>query len=912
MNAGFDRALQENDASPLRLSPPRAVSGSIGREHLVSRVLRAGAPLILIQGPAGHGKSTLMQQVHAECEARQIRTGWLTLHESDNDLTRLISVFQALLGKLSRGASAVPLRSAATPSSRGSRRTTRTDWVVRRLLSLDCPVTLFIDEFQALSSAETLAFFHDLIEGLPHHVRIVIGSRTLPEIGLSRFVISERADVIRAADLLFSAAEVERFFAGVGIGLAKREIDAIYDRTAGWPAAIQLYRLSLSNAEVRKSLGDINAFQPRQLTEYLTDNVLSIHPHETQRFFLETSLLVRMSGPLCDAVTGRRDSRELLAKLEESGLFVRSLDSAREWFQYHSLFSGFLREQLHRAAPARESQIHAQTARWFADHGDLENALWHAVAVEDYAFAATCLDTWSTQLVMRGNLATIETWFDRLPMAEVQRHPTLLVKVAWALAFMRRQQKLNTILELMSAQGGLESASSVVRSMVCILTDDIPGAHEYSVISRARGAHAGDPFAAFEAGSTAILEGHFALFAGDLELAQDLLLQGRACGKQANSAFTVLGSIATAAVSMMVQGRLNEALVLLADAPADACMTLDQSVASAAYAASYIQALYESNQLAAAQQLFDQSFEVIAGAAQVDFLAIAGIAMIRVYDLQGNTGRANALLDEIESLGHTGNLPRLVRLVMWERARRAILNDQRDRAKSIAGRISRDRGAMPEGWIPFSEDSEGAEIGRIRIAVHERHFADVYRWVEAELPLATPHARVRRRIKLLLLDAMARHLDGQEKAAHKRLREAIRLARRGGYIRIFLDEGRLAMELLTSMYQHHAANAGQPSVALSHEIQDDQAYLRSLLAAAGTECQSPAAATDSAAEREALSEREAEILELLTRGMSNREIGDRLFISENTVKFHLKNIYSKLGVKRRSQAINLATPLSSA
>jgi LuxR family maltose regulon positive regulatory protein len=685
MNASSDRALQENDTSPLRLLPPRAVSGSISRERLVSRVLRAGAPLILIQGPAGHGKSTLMQQVYAECEARQVRAGWLTLHESDNDLTRLISVFQALLGKLTRGASAVPLRSAATASS-GGRRTTRTDWVVRRLLSLNCPVTLFIDEFQALSRAETLAFFHDLIAGLPQHVRIVIGSRTLPEIGLSRLIISERAHIIRAADLLFSAAEVERFFAGVGIGLAKREIEVIYDRTAGWPAAIQLYRLSLSNAEVRKSLGDINSFQPRQLTEYLTDNVLSIHPHETQRFFLETSLLVRMSGPLCDAVTGRHDSRELLAKLEESGLFVRSLDSAREWFQYHSLFSGFLREQLHRVAPAREPQIHAQTARWFADHGDLENALWHAVAVEDYAFAATCLDTWSTQLVMHGNLATIETWFDRLPIVEVQRHPTLLVKVAWALAFMRRQRKLDTVLELMSAQDGLESASSVVRSMVCILTDDIPGAHQYSAISRARGAPAGDPFAAFEAGSTAILEGHYAQIAGDLGLAQDLLLQGRACGKQSNSAFTVLGSIATAAVAMMMQGRLDEALVLLAEGPADDCMTLDQSVASAAYAASYIQALYESNQLGAAQQLFDESFEVIAGAAQVDFLAIAGIAMVRVYDLQGNAGRANALLDEIESLGHIGALPRLVRLVMWSGpVGRSSTTSASERRRSPAG-----------------------------------------------------------------------------------------------------------------------------------------------------------------------------------------------------------------------------------
>jgi len=912
MKADSDRARDDNGTSPLRLSPPRALSGTIQREQLVGRVLRAGASLIVIQGPAGHGKSTLMQQVHAECESRGSRAAWLTLHESDNDLTRLISVFHALLGKLGRAESALLSRSGETEFTRGSRRTSRADWVVRRLLSLECPVTLFVDEFHSLSSAEPLAFFHDLIEALPDQIRVVIGSRTLPNIGLPRLIIAERAEIIRAAELMFSTSEVERFLASVGTGLTAHEIKAIYDRTAGWPAAIQLYRLSLSNAEVRKSLGDINAFQPRELTEYLTDNVLSIHPHETQRFFLETSLLVRMSGPLCDAVTGRKNSRELLAQLEESGLFVRSLDSAREWFQYHSLFSGFLREQLRRTAPAREAQIHAETARWFADHGDLENALWHAVALEDYAFAATCLDKWSDELVMRGNLATIETWFERLPIAEVQRHPKLLVKVTWALAFMRRQQKLNTILEMMSAQPELAEASSVVRSMVCILSDDIPGARLHSANFRARSEHASNSFALFEAGSTAILEGHFALFAGDLELTQDLLLQGRACGKQANSAFTVLGSIATSAVSMMVQGRLNEALVLLADAPADACMTLDQSIASAAYAASYIQALYEANRLGAAQQLFDESFEVIAGAAQVDFLAIAGIAMVRVYDQHGNVGRANALLDEIESLGHTGALPRLVRLVMWERVRRATLADERERAKSIANRISRDRGAMPEGWIPFSEDTEGAEIGRIRIAVHEHRFADVHRWVEAELPTAAPHGRARRRIKLLLLDAMARHLEGQEKSAHRRLREAIRLGRRGGYVRIFLDEGRLATDLLSAMYQHHAANEGQFSSALSHEIRDDQAYLESLLVAAGTECKSRAAGAISPAEREALSGREADILELLTRGMSNREIGDRLFISENTVKFHLKNIYSKLGVKRRSQAINLATPLGSA
>src|SRR5690606_15969154 len=146
------------------------------------------------------------------------------------------------------------------------------------------------------------------------------------------------------------------------------EVAAVYQLTEGWPAAVQLYRLSLAHAGPRESLGDITAFRPRQLSEYLTENVLALQPYDVQRFFLETSFLTRLCGPLCELITGRRDARALLAKLEDSGLFVRSLDASSEWFQYHSLLAGFLQSQMSSRDPARVQEIHLLAARWFLEH----------------------------------------------------------------------------------------------------------------------------------------------------------------------------------------------------------------------------------------------------------------------------------------------------------------------------------------------------------------------------------------------------------------------------------------------------------------------------------------------------------------------------------------------------------------
>lgn len=207
------------------------------------------------------------------------------------------------------------------------------DWFIAQIIACTEPVAIFFDEFQTLSSKPILAFFRELLERLPDNVRIFIGSRSTPDVGLVRLVVNNQALMLRADDLRFSPAEVSQFFANLGdLRISADEVEAIYRQTEGWLAALQLFRLTFNSPSVRQSLTDLGAFRPRELAEYLSDNVLSLQDAEIQEFLLRTSLPRRLTTPLCDAVMGRSDSQDVLLFLERSGLFVRMLDSGRQRF----------------------------------------------------------------------------------------------------------------------------------------------------------------------------------------------------------------------------------------------------------------------------------------------------------------------------------------------------------------------------------------------------------------------------------------------------------------------------------------------------------------------------------------------------------------------------------------------------
>jgi LuxR family maltose regulon positive regulatory protein len=877
-------------------SPP-SYPGAIPRASLLQRMYREPRySVIVVQAPAGHGKSTLLQQAKTASEKAGTRTGWLSFDQADNDLRRFTVHMLALLKLLA------PDASDAEPSD-DDVHDRLSDHIATRLAKSERAVHLFFDEFQALHERGVINVFRGLLERMPENTTLFIGSRTLPEIGLARSLVSNQALLLRADDLRFSQDEAQEFFSlAEDLSVNEKELRSIYRRTEGWPAALQLYRLSLSSPSVRRSLDDIGAYKPRELAEYLTDNVLTLQTASTQDFLRRTAALTRLSAGVCDFVTGRNDSRSMLLVLENSGLFLRSLDSELSWFSYHPLFSSFLIEQVRSTAPQALAETHELAAQWFNAKDMHEDALHHAVAARNYGFATDIMNRWAETLVADGNLVTVERWADRLPLNEITQKPALAIKIAWALIFLRRRHKLQPILSALEADPANLQDTAVIRSMLAVGTEDLPQACE---IVKQVGVEGQNPsgFRAFELSAAANLSAFCALTAGDQTTASRHLGLARVYGARSNAAFSGGYTLAVTGLDLALQGHLNEALECYRSGLIEHKLDIEKSFASASLVTCYVHALYESNQIEAAASMFTRFHDVIVDAVLPDFFLIAYIAMARIHSARLDQPQAEHVLTEAEQIAHAAGWRRAVRVIDWERVRLALLAGDVERARVHASRIPElPEFSLPEGWVLMSESTEGDVIGAIRLALHSGDTDTVKNLLASELSAAQADNRIYRTIKLLILEALALQQRGQDNRAQRSLHRALQMAKQGGFVRVFLDEGEAVLPLLQEQYTSLAIDdGGGPSPGL-------RSYIASLLEASG-EPVTPAAPAPSRSKDPALdplTDREKEILVSLANGMSNKEIARRVFVSENTVKFHLKNIFLKLAVSSRLHAIQAA------
>ena len=888
-----------------KLFPPPVKPNAIGRHAIVERIF-AGRDIrvAVLQGPAGSGKSTTLQQIMSACVQAGWATAWLSFDDADNDPRRFEAHVHALM--------ASALRSAHAPQTQAARddetQPGLTDWLLDHLAQFESPVALFLDEFQALRHDAILQFFRAALPRLPARAHVFIGSRTLPEVGLATLLVNGSAAVLRADDLRFTAVEASEFFASESqLAIGPDEVDVIYQRTEGWPAGLQLFRLALASPEVRTSLDDLASHGPRELAEYLTDNVVSLQAPEVQEFLLRTSLLRRLTGPLCDAVVGRPGSQALLLELERSGLFLSALDSSNGWFKYHGLFAQFLADNLRRNSQEGVREVHARAAAWHLAQESYEEAVYHAVQAQDHALAIDALNRWSSRLVARAELVTVERWYDQLPFEEVTQHVELTIKVAWALVFMRRRAKVRPLAEVLArykGQGDLSKTTDpeLALAMVALFEDDLFGAA--SIADKPEVHELFETgFPAFELSAAANLMAFAKITYGDFESARKLLVLARVHNARSGAAFSGGYTTAVIGINHMVQGQLREALEGFDSEAAGPPAQLDKSLASAAQAACHIWALYEANQLGRVEYLGTRYQQDIATSVIPDFSAVALLSISRMHQIRGRQALAVETLDTLEQIGHESAWPRLVQLADWERVRRALAAGDVERAGAISQRMAPQAGTAHEHWLRVSENMEGPALGAIRLAIAQGRHAD------AATDLAA-HAAVRPergaflRIKLCLLDTLLQHAKGQHNAAHRCLRRALQLARPGAYVRSFLDEGEVIVEMLRQEYQ---TLLGQPDDKQAAE----RNYIELLLAASGTDLSRPAARAGLSAGQslEPLSEREREILGFLCDGISNKEIASRLFVSENTIKFHLKKVFAKLDVRSRSQAINTAREL---
>jgi LuxR family maltose regulon positive regulatory protein len=498
-----------------------------------------------------------------------------------------------------------------------------------------------------------------------------------------------------------------------------------------------------------------------------------------------------------------------------------------------------------------------------------------------------------------------------LPLEEIAQRPDLAIKIAYALVFLRRDQKLKPILEILKrlqSSGDIRKTTdpNVVCSMAAIEADDIAGA--FACIENVNLREYDDEgFSGFELGAGANLAAYFAIAKGDHEAARELQSLAHAHNERSGATFSGGYTFGITGINLMAQGQLIQALERFRTGMAEQRFYLDKSFASAALVSCYILALYEADEIDEAEALFQQFHETIAESVLLDFLAVAYISMSRIHVARGRPGKSLEILEEAENIGHTSHWPRLIRIINWERVRRALLRGELGRAESIAEKLlQQERAGLPQDWILFSEEVSGDAIGMIRLAIHHSQSDQALQLIARELAVARSQGRIRRQIKLLVLDALAQKSKGIDNAAHRSLREALRLAEPGKFIRTFLEEGEGMISLLQEEYQTLAPDAekfGDADFGISTR------FLETLLSAGGVNPQStPSQASLQASDTltEALTDREKKILVYLSNGVSNKEMARKIFVSENTVKFHLKNIYSKLSVSSRLQAINAA------
>ena len=413
-----------------KLHIPALRPGHLHRVKLVGALIaQAQNRVALVAAAPGSGKTSLLSEWHGD--AREHRSfAWISLDAADNDPVRFWDgVFAALQTTAPEigGSAQIALHSPGT---------TVTNQVLPLLINdlaeLTEPIVLVLDDYHLIENGEIHGAIELLVERLPSTVQLVISTRSDPPLPLSRLRARGQLTDIRSADLRFSETEAGVFLNDVvGLELEPDEISRLHERTEGWAAGLQLAGLSLRGREDHRWFIDSFAGDDQQIVDYLGFEVLDRQPPELREFMIESSVLDRLAGPLCAAVTGNPDSERLLRRLERENAFVVALDARREWYRYHHLFAELLRDELARTRPGLVVELHRRASAWFRGADAIHEAIEHAIAAGDFGDAIDLITTHWYEFLQRGRQETVASWIDKLPSETVAGDPNLCLTEAW-------------------------------------------------------------------------------------------------------------------------------------------------------------------------------------------------------------------------------------------------------------------------------------------------------------------------------------------------------------------------------------------------------------------------------------------------------------------------------------------------
>jgi LuxR family maltose regulon positive regulatory protein len=899
-----------------KLNLPFTRHGLVSRPRLQEQIVQGlRGPLTLITAPAGFGKTTLVASCVAACG---VPVAWLSLDKDDNQAERFISYLIAALHNTDHaiGIEAAQLLTALPQAPVEAVLTS----LINDMDSAGGEIALVLDDYQFISSLavhEAVAF---LLEHCPKAFHLLIGTRSDPPLPLARLRARGQTVELRAADLSFTEPEAAQFLNDVmGLRLDARSVAALEERTEGWIAGLQMAALSMRDREDVRGFIEGFSGTNRYILDYLLEEVLASQSLEIQRFLLWTSILERLTASLCDAVLANdegskregddrstrseslflRQSASILEYLERVNLFLVPLDDERIWYRYHHLFADLLRTQLQKSLGVQDvALLHLRASEWYEQDGSTLEAIHHASIASDLERVERLIEQNYMAMAARGEMSSLRYWTGRLPKELIYSRPWLCAYEAESRSWFGELDEADRLLQ--EAEKSIQSATSqlddrplvghlaFVRSHVSAMRGDTQRAIELALVAR-------DNYPAENLGvqlGIGVILGYAYFLDGNFPKASETLHATIQSGSASDAVSATVGACGLLARLHAVQGRLHDAFDLLQNAGQMATKAGAQYPGAKAVVEVNIgSVLYEWNDLAAALENMERGLRSINSWGKSDLLALAYVTLCRIQHANGDW---NATVDTVQKavdLIHTrGVFPEARGAVEAAQVKLWLAQGDLQAANCWAASFDKKAFGLDDA---FRFKDELTQITRARVFMVQNKLDEAIELLSHLEETARSAGRMGRVIEILLLEALALREISDSEHAILALTKCLTLAEPERYVRVFLDEGQPMQMLLTQWLAH--ASAGP--------LRD---YAVRLLSAFDAEPRPPAPQekvppTGDLVQQ--LSQRELEVLHLMALGRTNQEIARQLIISRGTVKAHTANIYRKLDVANRTEAV---------
>ena len=884
-----------------KLAPPSSEALPLARPKVLAELCKLRAnKLALVTAPSGSGKSTLMAQGYLALAAQGMDVCWLSLDASDNGVQRFCASLIAAVQRarpavggdayeMMRSAARVPLQEVMSS-------------LINDLTASAAPLAIFLDDFQEITDAAVQSAVSYLLQYSAANVHLAIASQAQPPLAIAR--LRPRGAVLELgfAELRFSPLEIRDYLRGLKkLKVSEAQIGMLAEQTEGWIGGLQLATIALAQrASAAPPLALDGGERPgvASFADYLLEDIVSQQAPALREFLNRTAVLDQFSAPLADALTGRRDSHARIGELERANLFILRLDQDRIWYRYHHLFSAFLRQHLKASDPALLKSLYQRACDWLAANGLPAEALRYALRGGLYGPAVRLLERHGRNLLREGNLKELHTWLEALPRSALTRSATLCVLEAWTHLYLG--DALAAICSIRAAELALERTRAgrraaaglptlraelqIVRTMSGVTRYDLPDVSGLSAdLPQAFGRE--DPL---QRAYAHVVLGYAERLAGRLEGARGQFTEAMRISDASEETVVNLMARYNIAVVDYLRARPDIAAGELMHWLRDTHNRRWLRTGSAGFLRVALAIMrLELNETAAALAELDEAIDLLDSTQTYAFVGVAQVVRAQVLSLLGEDAAAEADLARAHAVGAERNLERVAFRADLAEARLACRGGNLERAEECLRRARGMLVASGHAAVALHTEHHASWLSAsAELALARARFPEALKLATAALAHARRAGRSRMQIEFRIWQGLARAGMGDVPAAAKLIGEALALAAPAGVVYPFLAAGTGLAGLLQNHDGAHAAFA--------------QRVVQTLATAA------PAGTPRRPLP---LHQREVQILNLLGLGLRNREIGQRLFISEETVKWYLKKIYETLQVSNRTHALVRAREL---